>query len=68
MRTGTICHVFSPEQIIDTKYSMNERIIIQLSDFTTGCKCLYPEIRELLTEDDGFEELVLDDSTICVLK
>lgn len=47
---------------------MNEQIIIQLSDFTTGCKWLYPEIRELLIEDDGFEELVLDDSTICVLK
>lgn len=47
---------------------MNERIIIQLSDFTTGCKWLYPEIRAFLTEDDGFEELVLDDSSICVLK
>lgn len=34
-----------------------------ITDFTTGCTWLYSEIRELLTEDDGFEELVLGDNT-----
>ena len=38
------------------------------TDFTVGCKWLYPGIRELLTEDDGFEELVLGDLFMCVLK
>lgn len=47
---------------------MNDWIIIRLSEFTTGCEWLYAENRELLTEDDGCEELVLDDSSMCVLK
>lgn len=49
----------------NTKYLTNEWIIIQWSKFTTGCKWLYPEIRELFP---GFEELVLEDSSTCILK
>lgn len=47
---------------------MNDWIIIRLSEFIIGCEWLYVENRELFIEDDGCEELVLDDLFMCVLK
>lgn len=31
-----------------------------ISEVTTGCKWLSPENEELLSEDDGFEDLTLE--------
>lgn len=49
-----------------TKYLMAEWIMVQLSEVTTGCQWPSPENRELLTQDDGLGELVLDGHLIRV--